>query len=194
MICFSCPSVVYGEEVGCAIVLKPDTPVLELKKVTQSLRMFMKEKKFAPAKWPTKWAIVNDEDLPKTKTKKYVRIGLAEKLGLNDKEGKSTSRSRENKAKIDWGVITGFRFSLACYVMFMHIGSNESWGSFNNLRSWPWHVHCFYTLGGFSMASTMNPVIKKKFSYFCSRIGHMYPMYAMSLLFGLGESCICNKC
>lgn len=89
------------------------------------------------------------------------------------------------KAKIDWGVITGFRFGLACYVMFMHLGSVESWGHFANLRGWPWHVHCFYTLGGFSMASPMNPAIKKKFSYFLARIGNMYPMYTMALLFGM---------
>ena len=63
--------------------------------------------------------------------------------------------------------------------------SNKSWGQFNNLRGWPWHVHCFYTLGGFSMASPMNPAIKKKFSYFLARLGNMYPMvsnHAIELL------------
>jgi len=89
------------------------------------------------------------------------------------------------KSKVDWDVIGGFRFILACYVMFMHIGSNESWGAFNNLRSWPWHVHVFFTLGGYSMASPMNPTIQKKFSYFLARIGSMYPMYAVALTFGL---------
>lgn len=116
-----------------------------------------------------------DEELPKTKTKKYIRVGLAEKLGFGEEEVEKEP-SKDTKAKIDWGVITGFRFCLACYVMFMHIGSNESWGHFNNLRGWPWHVHCFYTLGGFSMASPMNPAIKKKFSYFLARIGNSeYP-------------------
>ncbi len=52
---------------------------------------------------------------------------------------------------IDWNVISGFRFCLSCYVMFMHIGSNKSWGVMSNLRGWPWHVHVFFTLGGFSM-------------------------------------------
>ena len=82
-------------------------------------------------------------------------------------------------------MIGGFRFVLACYVMFMHIGSNESWGAFNNLRGWPWHVHVFFTLGGYSMASPMNPTIQRKFSYFLARIGAMYPMYAVALFFGL---------
>jgi acyl-CoA synthetase (AMP-forming)/AMP-acid ligase II len=184
-VCFAVPSKVYGEEVGCAIVLNSDAPkVSKDNEIIKSLRKWMKEKKFAPVKWPTKWWIGPDEDLPKTKTKKYIRVGLAEKLGFGEEE-KAEAPSKEMKAKIDWGVITGFRFFLACYVMFMHIGSNESWGHFNNLRGWPWHVHCFYTLGGYSMASPMNPIIKKKFSYFFARIGNMYPMYTMALIFGL---------
>ena len=72
---------------------------------------------------------------------------------------------------------------LACYVMFMHIGSNESWGAFNNLRGWPWHVHVFFTLGGFSLVAPMNPVIPKKFKYFCARFMAMYPMYLVALVF-----------
>jgi len=35
------------------------------------------------------------------------------------------------------------------------------------------------------MASPMNPAIKKKFSYFLARLGNMYPMYTMALIFGL---------
>ena len=34
-------------------------------------------------------------------------------------------------------------------------------------------------------ASPMNPVIQKKFSYFMARIGVMYPMYIVALIFGL---------
>jgi len=186
-ICFSVPSKVYGEEVGCAIVLNDDKPNdVSDNEVIKSLRKWMKQKKFAPVKWPTKWWIGPDEDLPKTKTKKYIRVGLADKLGFGEEDvGADDAVSKVTKAKIDWGVITGFRFFLALYVMFMHLGSNASWSHFNNLRGWPWHVHCFYTLGGFSMASPMNPAIKKKFSYFLARIGNMYPMYTMSMLFGL---------
>jgi hypothetical protein len=31
-------------------------------------------------------------------------------------------------------------------------------GHFNNLRGFPWHVHAFFILSGYSMASPMNPV------------------------------------
>lgn len=186
-VCFSVPSKVYGEEVGCAIVLNDDAPPGASEgDIVKSLRKWMKEKKFAPVKWPTKWWFGPDEDLPKTKTKKYIRVGLHAKLGFGDEtEITDAPSSKIVKAKIDWGVITGFRFFLAAYVMFMHIGSNESWSHFNNLRGWPYHVHCFYTLGGFSMASPMNPAIKKTFSYTMARIGNMYPMYTIALILGL---------
>ena len=111
---------------------------------------------------------------------------MSTRLGLDPEEDGDTDITKtENMAKIDWGVISGFRFVLACYVMFMHIGSTKSWGQMNNLRGWSWHVHVFFTLGGYSMASPMNPTINKKFSYVMARIGAMYPMYAVALLFGL---------
>ena len=67
--------------------------------------------------------------------------------------------------------------------MFMHLGTNESWGALCNLRRWPWHVHVFFTLGGYSLSAPMNPVIEKKFKYFIARIGAMYPMYSVALFF-----------
>ncbi len=84
--------------------------------------------------WPTKWIIVTDEQLPKTKTKKYIRVNLSTHLGLDPKEDENDVSKSSTKTKVDWEVIGAFRFVLACYVMFMHIGSNESWGAFNNLR------------------------------------------------------------
>lgn len=69
-------------------------------------------------KWPTKWIIVSDDQLPKTKTKKYIRIGLSTHLGLDPKEDDSQEIAKKSTvAKVDWGVIGGFRFVLACYVM-----------------------------------------------------------------------------
>ena len=133
----------------------------------------------SPFKWPTKWKIVEDEELPKTKTKKYIRVCLAKHLDLEEEEQGACpliEKKKPNNTFIDWDVIIGFRFLLACYVMFMHIGSNSSWGAFNTLRGWPWHVHVFFTLGGYSVAAPMNPVIEKKFKYFLARISAMYPM------------------
>lgn len=114
--------------------------------------------------------------------------GLWKILNINVNEPvacMSPNATRTNNAYIDWDVISGFRFILSCYVMFMHIGSNDSWGAFNNLRGWPWHVHVFFTLGGFSLGAPMNPTIEKKFKYVIARIGAMYPMYAVALVFVL---------
>ena len=136
-VCFSVPSQVYGEEVGCALVLSADAPKdAEQKLVIKQMHQWMKEKKFAPVKWPTKWAIVEDSDLPKTKTKKYIRVGLSALLGFDQAVEGKAAVVKDSKAKIDWdwGVITGFRFILGCYVMFMHIDSNESWGK-SEIRS-----------------------------------------------------------
>ena len=185
-LCVSFPSKVYGEEVGCALVLSIEAPIdvkADTKTVIKTMRSWLKQRQLAPYKWPTKWTIIEDHELPRTATKKLVRVNTAKKLGFLDVEGESEVEVAKNqtKAAIDWDVITGFRFCLACYVMFMHIGSNASWSTLNNLRGWPWHVHCFFTLGGFSMASPMNPKIQKKFSYFKSRIAHMYPLVSSSL-------------
>lgn len=168
-VCFSVPSKLYGEEVGCALVLSSQVPAdTGQREIVSAMRAWLKEAKLAPVKWPTKWIIVNDEDLPKTKTKKYIRVGLSTVLGLDPVEETSTKLTSKEpaKAKIDWACLGGFRFILACYVMFMHIGSTVSWGRMSNLREMPWHVHVFFSLGGYSMASPMNPVIKKKFGYF----------------------------
>jgi len=185
-VCFSVPSAQFGEEVGCAIVLSSEAPPgIPDNEVIKSLRRFMKDQKFAPIKWPTKWWFGPDEELPKTKTKKYIRVGLAEKLGFTGEEDATANTKLETKAKVDFGVITGFRFLLSCYVMFTHIGSTKAWGSFANVRGMQWHTHCFFLLGGYSMALPMNPDIKKKWAYFVARMGNMYPMYFMALIFAV---------
>ena len=183
-ICFAVPSKVYGEEVGCAVILSQEAPAdVDLRSLIKTMRSWLKDVQVAPVKWPTKWIVVEDEQLPKTKTKKYIRIGLSTHLGMDPEEEKAVSASENPKANIDWACLGGFRFFLACYVMFMHIGSTQSWGKMSNLRDFPWHVHVFFTLGGYSLASPMNPIIKKKYAYFKARIWSLYPMYAICLVF-----------
>lgn len=190
-LCFSVPSKLYGEEVGLALVLSSFAPMkVSTEEVVKEMRKFLNNRDINPLKWPTKWRVVSDDDLPKTKSKKYIRVGLAKVLGIDD-DVKNTGpgddplkpKTKKNNTFIDWGAISGFRFILACYVMLMHIGSEESWGSFANMRKWPWHVHVFFSLGGFSLVAPMNPVIPKKFKYFTARLLAMYPMYTVALIF-----------
>lgn len=92
-----------------------------------------------------------------------------------------------DKPKVDWSSLAGFRFVLACYVMFMHIGSNESWDAFSNLRQFPWHVHSFFALAGFSLVVFMPSLIKNKFSFISARVWAMYPLYALAVFIGLAH-------
>lgn len=172
-VCFAVPSDLYGEEVGLALVLSDAAPSgAKQSEVVKNIRDFLKAKNVSSIKFPTKWKIVSDNELPKTKSNKYIRVGLAKTLGFEADTSYLSDSSNipmgRNNTFIDWEAISGFRFLLACYVMFMHIGSNSSWGSFNNLRGWPWHVHVFFLLGGFSLVAPMNPVIEKVCDTFSS--------------------------
>lgn len=75
-VCFAVPSQTYGEEAGAAIVLSKDAPPdLTIDKVVKEMRNSLRRKDVAALKWPSKWKVVNDDDLPKTKTNKHIRIG-----------------------------------------------------------------------------------------------------------------------
>lgn len=131
--CMSVPSDIYGEEVGCALVLSDEAPEgADDKVIIKQMRQWLKEEQLAAFKWPSRWVIVDESTLPRTGTNKLIRRGSSMLLGLEKCESAgddmNLDASKETRAKIDWDCIIGFRFVLACYVMFMHIGSNESWG------------------------------------------------------------------
>ncbi len=75
-VCFAVPSQLYGEEAGVAIVLSQNSPSdVTQDEVIKEMRMFLQKQDISPLKWPTKWKVVEDDELLKTKTKKYIRIG-----------------------------------------------------------------------------------------------------------------------
>ena len=60
-VCFAVPSAMYGEEVGCALVLDPLCPVSKgdpdaVSKVSKELRMWLKEAKTAPVSLFLVWS------------------------------------------------------------------------------------------------------------------------------------------
>ena len=186
-ICFGVPSKAYGEEVGCALVLSPDVPKdLAERSVYTELRAWLKDKQLAPLKFPTKWKIVKDEDLPKTKTKKYIRIGL-HKVLFPETDGEVCPLTKPSRSKplVDYAALSGFRFILSAMVMFMHFGSEESWGNVSRGRQFPWHVHLFYITGGFSLAISLAPPPKKHLNYFLARLSAMYPLYLVALVISI---------
>lgn len=201
-VCFSVPSDLYGEEVGCALVLESSfSDQVTHQEVVREMRELLRQKGLASYKSPTFWKLVANEDLPRTASRKYIRNGLAEVLGVTScvaEKSSATPTDRHNKPsaapanlndkpKVDWSTLAGFRFLLACYVMFMHIGSNESWDAVSNLRQFPWHVHSFFALAGFSLVVFMPSLITRKLSFITARIGAMYPLYALAIIIGLAH-------
>ncbi|MGE7955226.1 AMP-binding protein [Pseudomonas sp. NPDC089530] len=203
-VCFPVPSELYGEEVGCALVLGPAVSgQVTHQDMLREMRVWLRQKGLAPYKYPAFLKLVADDDLPKTASRKYIRNGLAQVLGMvapnaeqpaepasaavsRDKPA-APAKPRQDSPKVDWSTLAGFRFLLACYVMFMHIGSDESWGALANLRQFPWHVHAFFMVAGFSLAVFMPALITRKASFVWARVSAMYPLYGLALLFALGN-------
>jgi acyl-CoA synthetase (AMP-forming)/AMP-acid ligase II len=75
-VCFSVPSTLYGEEAGAAVILSPDAPSdVTQNDIAKEMRIFLQKRDINPLKWPTHWKVTEDDDLPKTKTNKYIRLG-----------------------------------------------------------------------------------------------------------------------
>lgn len=214
-VCFSVPSEVYGEEVGCAIVLESSvSDAFTAKEIERDMRKLLRDNGLASYKIPSHWRLVEKEQLPMTASKKYIRNGLAQVLGVSAEQNNvvpiapppvreperqpapaandqfaavAGASALDDKPKVDWATLAGLRFVLACYVMFMHIGSNESWDAFSNLRQFPWHVHAFFAVAGFSLAIIMPSFINRKMSFVSARITGMYPLYGLAILFAMGN-------
>ena len=248
-VCFSVPSDLYGEEVGIALVVKPASAgKISHRDAVQDMRDLLRKRGLAAYKFPTHVKLVAEDDLPKTASKKYIRNGLAEVLGLplgdaeqaaarslaksaanGDKRGgksagknagkntdKKPGKDADNyvggraaasaalaslsapvvlqeKPIVDWATLNGLRFLLACYVMFMHFGSEASWGAVANLRQFPWHVPTFFALAGFTLAASMPSLITRKWSFTWARISGMYPLYGLAVLIAIGNLLVsCN--
>ena len=93
---FAVPSITWGEEVGAAIVLNTnnlDAGKLDLLHADDKSKNELEgqllseikkwvQKKLGARKSPWHWKVVHEEELPKTASGKYIRTGLAEKLGV----------------------------------------------------------------------------------------------------------------
>ncbi len=76
VVCFSVPSRIYGEEVGCAIILSSSAPEIDIADIKKELKAFLREQGLPPLKWPTRWKrLASETELPQTKTKKFIRVG-----------------------------------------------------------------------------------------------------------------------
>ena len=156
-VCFAIKDAIWGERVGAAIILEEHVPP-EWKKVPflfVQLREFLRQEGLADYKLPEEIHIVTVEQLKKTSSGKYVRIGLAEHLGLIAKE--------EFKPMSPHNGAAGVRFMLALGVMYVHIGRldylRDGW---SHSRTWCIHTPLFFFIGGFVLSSGTKTVVTKR--------------------------------
>jgi hypothetical protein len=97
---------------------------------------------------------VTEKQLKKTASGKYIRIGLAEHLGLVPKPEQRPTTHHDGAA--------GVRFALALAVMYVHIGRLDDIKSgWSHSRTWCFHTTLFFFIGGFVLsAGTTSPVTK----------------------------------
>ena len=187
-IVFGVPSLMWGEEVGVAIVLKRDAPeeAIDSKILLGELRRACRAAMLLAGKWPSVAVAVKPSQVPRTSTGKPIRNGLAQVLGVLSALDKPPARQgppRLSKA------IEGVRYFLACQVVFNHVGYQPggnvahfgTWGAFAQARFFCIHVPTFFALGGFGLAANMGPEPRSKLVFLSARLSAMYPMYLISL-------------
>ncbi|RYH20248.1 hypothetical protein EON65_24060 [archaeon] len=187
---FAVPSAFWGQEVGAAIVLSKDLVEQENfdeKAFFANLKAFCSQEGLQAYKIPQYLKVVNQEDLPKTSTKKYVRLGLAKKLNVvSDTEVNATFVSDYRAVPIS-SALSGARVFLGFWIMYNHIGRRDQGGLENwyDGRGWCSHVPAFIILGGFLLAaSTTAPMVAsgKLLQFYKMRFLAIYPMYFISIL------------
>ena len=200
---FSVPSPLWGEEVGAAIVLEDDYEGEEATALSSVKSMMNSSKELSRFEIPVYWKIVAEDDLPKTSTKKYKRGGLAEILGIGDESRaracsfKSGARSKPAATSPALG---GLRYCMAVGVMFNHIGAvwqgedernpltyGPAWWS-AKATTFYFPATTFFVLGGYTLSAALNGKEVKQgtwLSFYNSRYQNLFPLYLLSLLFGL---------
>jgi len=197
---FAVPSALWGEEVGVAIVpAEPEEmPRDDKRSWARAVREACAVAELAAIKVPTRVVVVDDEDLPKTKTRKYVRTNLAEKLlpdatkDDDDETSLTTTSSRKKKKEGPPKVspaLSGARYVLVLWTMFQHFGSKKSFGKWAHLRGYNLHMPLFFALAGFQLASGMAPPPQKLAflsrshrAYVWARVSAVHPLYLLSIL------------
>ena len=197
---FGVESLLWGEEVGIAIVLIDG--VMDADASLRSIReMTMASKELSRFENPAYWKIVKDDDLPKTSTKKYKRVGLAKHLHITQRDVVSScSRKKGKQPAIISPGLAGLRYCMAIGVMFNHIGGVwQGEDERNPLTYGPywWSAKAttfyfpatvFFVLGGFTLSAALNGKEVRKgtwLSFYNSRFQTLMPLYLLSLAFGL---------
>jgi hypothetical protein len=123
VVVFGVPDPIWGERVGAAIVLKEGIKC-EQAALKKQLHKMLLDDGLQPSKLPDQVVVVTEDDLPKTRSSKYIRIGLAKALGINS----NSAREELNGMKpVNYHeAAVGVKFVLALAVMYVHIGNFDN--------------------------------------------------------------------
>ncbi len=194
----------WGEQIGIACVLSDDSVSLQNEAQLESeLRSFLKSQGLLPNwKIPKRIEFVKDTDLPKTRTGKYVRVGLSGVLDSICLEEEPKSQRTEPKVPFQKAAF-GVQYILAVAVMYVHIGNLHDWvvpssrghletftrivgaNDWSNTRTWCLHTPLFFFVGGFLLATgCQSPILDKAslMNFYKIRILSLHPMYLVSIL------------
>jgi len=134
------------------------------------------------------------DDLPKTRTGKYMRVGLAARLEIEAVD----LAAFNNLANVAVGsaqvpppvkpnkAIYGLRYFVAIWVMFIHIGKMPD--AIDVWRGFSPSMPAFFVLAGFLLASsTTRPVqcASELWNFYKNRIVAAHPLYILSMVFTL---------
>jgi len=199
------PSRTWGEEVGIALVLsalkvRPSRRIFGIGSSEPDISDIKKwsTDKLGSKKAPRYWKVVNSDDqLPKTASGKYIRNGLAEKLGVTGALFDASTAPPKGSARVSHG-LSGLRYLLAVGVMFNHIGAVWQGEDERNPMTFgasffPGRASTFYfpatvffVLGGYSLSSALaSRPIRQIRSFYSARFKALLPLYWFALLLSL---------
>jgi AMP-binding enzyme C-terminal domain len=123
VVVFGVPDPIWGERVGAAIILNEGAKH-EQAALKKQLHKMLLDDGLQPCKLPDQVVVVTEDDLPKTRSGKYIRIGLAEALGLNSNSAREELKGMKPVNYHEAAV--GVKFVLALAVTYVHIGNFDN--------------------------------------------------------------------
>jgi AMP-binding enzyme C-terminal domain len=123
VVVFGIPDPIWGERVGAAVILKEGVNHEQAALKKQLHKMLLADG-LQPRRLPDQVIVVTEDDLPKTRSNKYIRTGLANALGLNSNGAREELKGMKPVNYHEAAV--GVKFVLALAVMYVHIGNFEN--------------------------------------------------------------------
>jgi len=177
----------WGEEVAAAVVLRSGYEADVVGDISHAAA-----ERLADYKVPKQFLVVQESELPKTATGKFIRSGLADKLGAvsvdlgAERAARMTSVASGSSGSFAIGsgpskAIQGIRPILAVFVMSHHIGDWES-EPMKRLQNVTFNMTIFVFLSGFTMAASVNHElsVREWKDFWANRIAAIHPLYLLS--------------